>query len=225
MREFLKLLCLVTTVATAAEPVAGTDSIAHRAAVSASIPGQDSAPRASSLAGASAQATVSQPEASGAHNMPESRGCGDCALGQQHVQGERSHLEEEKQLLTLRVDIANLHRKLQELESEPRPVPVGVALPLVPAEPPPTVVSRRGFDGHFAAILRMSAGGKVVVHAGDRLPNGKVDSIDSLGVTVTWYGRHLRLLDAEGDEEGSASNATHNLDLNLPVPPTAVSAR
>jgi type IV pilus biogenesis protein PilP len=222
MRALLKLLCLMTAVATAAEPAAGPDSISPRSAAAASAPRPQ---RASALVNAPADSTVAQPDTSGVRPTPDSPACADCAPGQQHLQGERSRLESEKQLLTLRVDIATLHRKLQELESEPRSVPVGVSLPVVPAEPLPTVLSRRGFDGHFAAILRMSGGGRVVVHAGDRLPNGKVDSVDSQGVTVTWYGRHLRLLDTDGEEEGGASTAAHNLDLNLPAPPPAVSGR
>ncbi len=137
-------------------------------------------------------------------------------------QGERSRLESEKQLLTLRLDIAALHRKLEELESPARPS--ANALPAAPVELPPVVLSRHGFDGHFGATLRLGSGGKLTVRAGDKLPLGTVEVIDAHGVTVSWNGHRVRLLDAPPEETG-ASASKGALDLTLPPVPAAVSAR
>jgi hypothetical protein len=169
--------------------------------------------------------TATNPGAS-MSSAPVALPCVGCAVALQHSQGERSRLEAEKQLLTLQIDIVTLRKKLDELEAGPRPVTSGTSAPAIMAEPPPTVLSRRGFDGHFSALLRMTSGGNLVVHAGDKLPFGRIDAIDGVGVLATWYGRHVRLLDAEVDESASgAGPATRNLDLTLPVAPPAVSAR
>jgi hypothetical protein len=151
--------------------------------------------------------------------------CSDCADAQ-HLHGERSRLEAEKQLLTLEIDIATLRKKLNELEAGPRPAAGSATSVVSIAEPPPVVLSRRGFDGRFSALVRTSSGDKLVVHAGDKLPYGRIDAIDGQGVLATWYGRRIRLQDVEADEPSSNGAPTgRNLDLTLPAAPPAVSAR
>ena len=185
------------------------------------------APGPSSTVGAAVgSAATATPPGASMSNASLASPCLDCAGAPQHSQGERSRLEAEKQLLTLQIDIVTLRKKLDELQAGPRPVSGATSAPAILAEPPPTVLSRRGFDGHFSALLRMTSGGHLVVHAGDKLPFGRIDAIDGVGVLATWYGRHVRLLDAEVDEAGSGAGPTNrNLDLTLPVVPAAVSAR
>ena len=226
MRTFCTVLALFASVAMAAEP-APVDPVRRGAAVATSASLSASPSRASLSAdtadvppGASTSSTDS---VAVSHGISAVRSQSDATGALEHLQGERSRLEAEKQLLTLQVDIATLHRRLVELESTSRPMPGGPSSAALPVEPPPTVLSRRGFDGHFTAILKMSAGGKLVVRAGDNLPNGKVEAVDSQGVTVTWYGRRQRLLDAEL-EDGNAGANPRSLDLTLPAAPSLVTA-
>jgi len=182
-------------------------------------------PRAISTANATPTNAVQESAAfsSGKVTAPP---CVDCAGGPKYSYGERSSLEAEKQLLTLQIDIVTLRKRLDELQSAPRPVSGRTSAPAIISEPPPTVLARRGFDGHFSASLRMSSGGNLVVHTGDKLPFGRIDSIDGSGVLATWYGRQVRLLDAELEEPGpGAALASRNLDLSLPAAPAAVSTR
>jgi type IV pilus biogenesis protein PilP len=204
MRSFGTLLGLFASAVIAAEPSARIEP----------------APAAATTDGTASVTSVhSRTPVSGTTS-----GVSEQPSGNPPVQGERSRLEAEKQLLTLQVDIATLQRKLVDLQSPPRSMAAGAGPAAIPVEPAPTVLARRGFDGHFTAVLRMSTGGKLVVHAGDALPGGKVDAVDGQGVTVTWYGRRQRLLDAEA-EEGNAMVPAHSLDLTLPPAPVAVTAR
>lgn len=219
MRTLYTLVAFFASVAGAVESAAPGDSAAPgRAAATSEVlksfpAASNSGAVAESYSGAAPPSVVTGT----AQSLPDA----NAALG--HLQGERSRLEAQKQLLTLQLDIATLHRKIAELESSPHSMSSGSGPAPLPMEPPPTVLSRRGFDGHFTAVLRMSAGGRLLVRAGDSLPNGKVEAVDSQGVTVTWYGRRQRLLDAEPEGANTAGSA-HNLDLSLPAPPTVVTA-
>ncbi len=225
MRTLCTLLALFTSVAMAAEP-APNDPVRPRAEV-ATAASLNASPLPATLSdGPAAVSRGSIPSSSDpvalAHGIQADRSP-EATVALEHLQGERSRLEAEKQLLTLQVDIATLHRKLVELQSTPRSMTGGTGPVAPPVEPPPTVLSRRGFDGRFTAVLRMNAGGKLMVRAGDSLPNGKVEAVDSQGVTVTWYGRRQRLLDAEAEDGNGAAN-THSLDLTLPAAPPFVVA-
>ncbi len=225
MRTLCTLLALFASVAMAAEP-APSDPVRPGAAV-ATATSLSTSPLPASLSDDPASVSRGSISSSAdpvtlAHRIPADR-TAEATVALEHLQGERSRLEEEKQLLTLQVDIATLHRKLVELQSTPRSMSGGAGPVAPPVEPPPTVLSRRGFDGHFTAVLRMNAGGKLMVRAGDSLPNGKVEAVDSQGVTVTWYGRRQRLLDAEA-EDGNGAASTHSLDLTLPAAPPLVTA-
>lgn len=225
MRTLCTLLALFASVAMAAEP-APNDPVRPGAAV-ATATSLSTSPLPASLSDDPASVSRGSISSSAdpvalAHRIPADRPA-EATVALEHLQGERSRLEEEKQLLTLQVDIATLHHKLVELQSTPRSMSGGAGPVAPPVEPPPTVLSRRGFDGHFTAVLRMNAGGKLMVRAGDSLPNGKVEAVDSQGVTVTWYGRRQRLLDAEA-EDGNGAASTHSLDLTLPAAPPLVTA-
>ncbi len=227
MRMFCAVLMLAISVAGAAEPPARIDPVMRgSAAVTTGSLNTASPPASGSVgtAGASDAAVEnSSDRVAFSHGTPAAAPAAEATVALEHLQGERSRLEAEKQLLSLRVDIATLHRKLLEMESPPRSVPGAPGPAVLPAEPPPTVLSRRGFDGHFTAVLKMSAGGKLLVRAGDNLPNGKVEAVDSQGVTVSWYGRRQRLLDADV-EDGNTFASAHNLDLTLPATPMLVTA-
>jgi type IV pilus biogenesis protein PilP len=224
MRSLWIVSGLIASTAIGAEPAARIDPPA-RVALTAAAASVSSVQLRNSASGATpgvleqASESPSVPPAMAA--VPAPRAGSDATLTFDHLQGERSRLEAEKQLLTLQVDIATLQRKLAELKTTPKSLGATAGPPVIPVEPPPTVLTRRGFDGHFTAVLRMSTGGKLVVHPGDTLPNGKVDAVDSQSVLVTWYGRRLRLVDAEA-EEGNGPGAIHSLDLTLPVAPPAV---
>lgn len=150
---------------------------------------------------------------------------GQAPMGLTLAHGERSQLEAYKQLLTLQLDIAVLQRKLFEVEHGapgPSDAPtVRASLPS-PAEPPPRVLSRLGFDGRYSAVLQMHGGGQLTVQPGDVLPHGKVEHIEAQGVTATWYGRRIRLLDAVLEAPG-ANDSSRGLSLALPSPPLTVS--
>lgn len=174
---------------------------------------------------ASVASTAESPAAAEAPSAIAATTTGQAPLGLTFAQGERSQLEARKQLLTLQLDIAVLQRKLLEVEHG---APEALAAPTVrgslpaPTELPPGVLSRRGFDGRYSAVLQMRGGGELTVQPGDVLPHGKVERIDALGVTATWYGRRVRLLDAVREAPG-ASESSRGLSLALPPPSLTVS--
>lgn len=137
--------------------------------------------------------------------------------------GEQARLEAEKQKLQLKLEIATLRKKIDDIQSGPMGglVPADkLPAPAPRKESPPRVITRSGFDGRYAATLQFATGGQLSVQPGDPLPHGKVEMIDDQGVTAIWYGKRIRLFDVAPASAGGGLDGA--IDLTLPVPPAGV---